>query len=89
MRDCVKMAGSILMFVLLPFLAGTHSNCAIHDICNPTSSCCHLKGCHKGDQIKGIRGLEKYLDKFGYLNYRKPQNQSTHADDDDFFWAWE
>lgn len=46
----------------------------------------HLKGCHKGDKVKGIRELKKYLEKFGYLNYENSlgNNQSTHANDDDF-----
>ncbi|KAJ4719136.1 Metalloendoproteinase [Melia azedarach] len=43
----------------------------------------HLKGCHKGDKVKGINELKKYLEMFGYLNYNNSKNQ-THADDDDF-----
>ncbi|KAJ4719123.1 Metalloendoproteinase [Melia azedarach] len=43
----------------------------------------HLKGCHKGDKVKSINELKKYLEMFGYLNYNNSKNQ-THADDDDF-----
>ncbi|KAJ4719124.1 Metalloendoproteinase [Melia azedarach] len=43
----------------------------------------HLKGCHKGDKVKGINELKQYLEMFGYLNYNNSKNQ-THADDDDF-----
>ena len=39
----------------------------------------HLEGCHKGDKIKGIHDLKKYLEKFGYLNYK---NQSLSNNDD-------
>ncbi|XWS32811.1 hypothetical protein CRYUN_Cryun22dG0021600 [Craigia yunnanensis] len=41
----------------------------------------HLKGCRKGDQVKGIHKLKKYLEKFGYLSYSK---NKTHAHDDEF-----
>eukprot|EP00257_Ricinus_communis_P004304 XP_002517411.2 metalloendoproteinase 3-MMP [Ricinus communis] len=40
----------------------------------------HLQGCHKGDNLKGIHDLKKYLENFGYLSYK---NQS-HSNDDDF-----
>ncbi|KAJ0099317.1 hypothetical protein Patl1_21986 [Pistacia atlantica] len=43
----------------------------------------HLQGCHKGEKVKGIHELKKYLEKFGYLNYDISANQ-THANDDDF-----
>ncbi|GLT57788.1 hypothetical protein SLA2020_307370 [Shorea laevis] len=39
----------------------------------------HLQGCHKGDRIKGINDLKKYLEHFGYLSYNY-----SHANDDDF-----
>ncbi|XP_044468904.1 metalloendoproteinase 3-MMP-like [Mangifera indica] len=41
----------------------------------------HLQGCHKGEKVKGIQELKKYLEKFGYLNYN---NTSANQDDDDF-----
>ncbi|KAA8548048.1 hypothetical protein F0562_004691 [Nyssa sinensis] len=43
----------------------------------------HLQGCHKGEKIKGLQELKKYLEKFGYLNYDHSKNH-THANDDDF-----
>ncbi|KAM5581537.1 metalloendoproteinase 3-MMP-like [Rosa sericea] len=55
-------------------------------LCNATANSSpfefleHLKGCHKGDKVKGINDLKKYLQKFGYLNYENHR----HSDDDDF-----
>ena len=40
----------------------------------------HLQGCHKGDKVKDIHKLKKYLENFGYLSYKN----KTHANDDDF-----
>ncbi|XVF60401.1 hypothetical protein PTKIN_Ptkin08bG0042800 [Pterospermum kingtungense] len=40
----------------------------------------HLQGCHKGDKVKDINKLKKYLENFGYLSY----NNKSHANDDDF-----
>ncbi|XP_065870062.1 metalloendoproteinase 3-MMP-like [Euphorbia lathyris] len=39
----------------------------------------HVQGSHKGENVKGIQGLKKYLQHFGYLNY---QNQSLFNNDD-------
>ncbi|XVE83888.1 hypothetical protein DITRI_Ditri16bG0124400 [Diplodiscus trichospermus] len=41
----------------------------------------HLQGCHKGDKVKDINKLKKYLENFGYLSYAK---NKTHAHDDEF-----
>ncbi|XP_038716109.1 metalloendoproteinase 3-MMP-like [Tripterygium wilfordii] len=41
----------------------------------------HLQGCHKGEKVKDVNKLKKYLEKFGYLNYTKNQ---SHANDDEF-----
>ena len=38
----------------------------------------HLQGCHKGDKVKDIHKLKKYLE--NYLNYKN----KAHANDDDF-----
>ncbi|KAH7532562.1 metalloendoproteinase 3-MMP [Ziziphus jujuba] len=43
----------------------------------------HLEGCHKGEKVKGIHDLKKYLENFGYLSYQNVKNNS-HANDDDF-----
>ncbi|KAK1584328.1 hypothetical protein Q3G72_031978 [Acer saccharum] len=40
----------------------------------------HVQGCHKGDKVEGILQLKKYLQQFGYLDYKN----RTHANDDDF-----
>ncbi|XP_059670607.1 metalloendoproteinase 2-MMP-like [Cornus florida] len=55
----------------------------------------HLEGCHKGQTVKGLHELKRYLEKFGYLNYGTTNNhhhsKSTatisnlnHANDDVF-----
>ncbi|XVE83887.1 hypothetical protein DITRI_Ditri16bG0124300 [Diplodiscus trichospermus] len=43
----------------------------------------HLQGCHKGDKVKDINKLKKYLKNFGYLSYSKNKTHA-HDDDDDF-----
>ncbi|KAJ4719134.1 Metalloendoproteinase [Melia azedarach] len=45
----------------------------------------HLKGCQKGDKVKGINQLKKYLEMFGYLNYNNSKKQTDGNDDDDDF----
>ncbi|CAA3013017.1 metalloendo ase 2-MMP-like [Olea europaea subsp. europaea] len=42
-----------------------------------------LEGCHKGEKIKGIQELKKYLEKYGYLDYHHSRNK-THENDDEF-----
>ncbi|XP_010278837.1 PREDICTED: metalloendoproteinase 2-MMP-like [Nelumbo nucifera] len=44
----------------------------------------HLEGCHKGQDLKGVHQLKRYLEKFGYLNYPPGNKSLTHADDDEF-----
>ncbi|XVF60402.1 hypothetical protein PTKIN_Ptkin08bG0042900 [Pterospermum kingtungense] len=39
-----------------------------------------LQGCQKGDKVKDINKLKKYLEKFGYLSYKN----KTRANDDYF-----
>ncbi|XP_057983531.1 metalloendoproteinase 3-MMP-like [Malania oleifera] len=41
----------------------------------------HLQGCHKGQNVKGLHQLKRYLEHFGYLHYK---TNLTHAKDDDF-----
>ncbi|KAF7135784.1 hypothetical protein RHSIM_Rhsim08G0060800 [Rhododendron simsii] len=50
---------------------------------NPTSFdfIKHLEGRHKGETVKGLQQLKKYLEAFGYLNYTPNQ---AHANDDNF-----
>ncbi|XVE68007.1 hypothetical protein DITRI_Ditri09bG0033600 [Diplodiscus trichospermus] len=40
----------------------------------------HLQGCHKGDKVKDIHKLKKYLENFGYLSYKN----MADANDDEF-----
>lgn len=76
---------SILIVILLSLFS--HYSVSAHDDTQKKSSPFkfieHLKGCHKGDKVKGIHELKKYMEKFGYLNYENSNNQ-THANDDDF-----
>ncbi|KAE8683301.1 Histone superfamily protein [Hibiscus syriacus] len=51
-----------------------------HKSTSPFDFLRHLQGCHKGDNLKDVHKLKKYLEKFGYLSYKN----RTHADDDDF-----
>ncbi|KAF7136007.1 hypothetical protein RHSIM_Rhsim08G0058200 [Rhododendron simsii] len=41
-----------------------------------------LKGCQKGQTVKGLQQLKKYLEAFGYLNYSL--SQAGGANNDDF-----
>ncbi|KAH9739788.1 matrix metalloproteinase-2 [Citrus sinensis] len=50
---------SIFFAILLSLLSHNYSVLSIE----------HLKGCQKGDKVKGIHELKKYPQKFGYLNY--------------------
>lgn len=78
---------TVIQIILLSLLSRNYSVLA-HSHAEKNSSPFkfieHLKGCHKGDKIKGIHELKKYMEKFGYLNYDNYKNQSTHANDDDF-----
>ncbi|XP_059624564.1 metalloendoproteinase 2-MMP-like [Cornus florida] len=55
----------------------------------------HLEGCHKGQTVKGLHELKRYLEKFGYLNYgttsthhhsktTTTMSNLNHANDDEF-----
>ncbi|CAB4305512.1 unnamed protein product [Prunus armeniaca] len=71
-----------LLFILLSLLS--HATSSETHNKNITSSPFefleHLKGCHKGDKVQGIKDLKKYLGKFGYLS----SNNNGHFNDDDF-----
>ncbi|KAM5581536.1 hypothetical protein ABKV19_010660 [Rosa sericea] len=64
----------LLLLALFSFLSNATANSSPFDFLE------HLKGCHKGDKVKGINDLKKYLHNFGYLNYKN----HIHSDDDDF-----
>ncbi|KDP45996.1 hypothetical protein JCGZ_11900 [Jatropha curcas] len=72
---------SFSLIVLISFfcsrLALSHSNT---EKLSPFAFLEHLQGSKKGDKIKGIHELKKYLKHFGYLSC---ENQSF-ADDDEF-----
>ncbi|XP_062030664.1 metalloendoproteinase 3-MMP-like [Rosa rugosa] len=67
----------LAILTLLSYATASHPH---NNSSSPFEFLEHLKGCHKGDKVKGINDLKKYLEKYGYLNYR---NQS-HSSDDDF-----
>ncbi|KAF5816693.1 putative matrilysin [Helianthus annuus] len=41
----------------------------------------NLKGCQKGDKVKGLSGLKLYLSHFGYLNYQTNSNVTNPKED--------
>ncbi|XP_047336381.1 metalloendoproteinase 1-like isoform X2 [Impatiens glandulifera] len=43
----------------------------------------HLKGCHKGEKVKGIHQLKNYLEKFGYVHYDHSNNSNSNNDEFD------
>ncbi|OMO59892.1 Peptidase M10, metallopeptidase [Corchorus capsularis] len=70
-----------LFLLLLPLLFQAVLAHSKHGNPSPFEFLQHLQGCHKGDKVKDIHKLKKYLENFGYLSY--DQNK-THANDDDF-----
>ncbi|KAJ0100324.1 hypothetical protein Patl1_22007 [Pistacia atlantica] len=44
----------------------------------------NLQGCHKGEKVKGVNELRKYMEKFGYLSNNTQSNQVEVEEDDDF-----
>ncbi|GKU85958.1 hypothetical protein SLEP1_g553 [Rubroshorea leprosula] len=80
---------SLFSFTLLIFLLSLLSPAVFADhsthknLSSPFDFLKHLQGCHKGNKIRGINDLKKYLEHFGYLSYKHAGNHS-HANDDDF-----
>ncbi|GAV74806.1 Peptidase_M10 domain-containing protein/PG_binding_1 domain-containing protein [Cephalotus follicularis] len=76
---------AIKAFSLCSFILLISLNFFSHSILadSPFEFLKHLQGCHKGDKLKGIPELKKYLEQFGYLHYTQSNNQS-HANDDEF-----
>ncbi|KAK3010607.1 LOW QUALITY PROTEIN: hypothetical protein RJ639_010783 [Escallonia herrerae] len=77
-------SGTFLLILLLPLLSlGKEDKAKGEKHSSPFEFIEHLQGCHKGEEVKGLNELKKYLEKFGYLNYAHSKNQ-THTKDDDF-----
>ncbi|XP_031280117.1 metalloendoproteinase 2-MMP-like [Pistacia vera] len=74
---------SISLLILLSLLSYSAFSDSHDNKHSPFEFLNHLQGCHKGEKVKGVHELKKYLEKFGYLNYKTSANQ-THLDDDDF-----
>ncbi|XP_038716467.1 metalloendoproteinase 5-MMP-like [Tripterygium wilfordii] len=73
---------SIVLFFLVSQIVVAHSDFDHdHQKQSPFEFLKHLQGCHKGEKIKDVNKLKKYLEKFGYLSYTKNQ---SHANDDEF-----
>lgn len=73
-----------LLVLLLPLLSHAHPGKTWDKKTSPPFEFLkHLQGCHKGENVKGLHELKKYLHTFGYLNYPYSKNQ-THGNDDDF-----
>ncbi|TXG66597.1 hypothetical protein EZV62_007872 [Acer yangbiense] len=68
---------SLLSLALLVLLSVSSANAKKK---SPVEFLKHVQGCHKGDKVEGILQLKKYLQQFGYLDYKN----RTHANDDDF-----
>ncbi|KAH6761486.1 hypothetical protein C2S52_018919 [Perilla frutescens var. hirtella] len=69
-----------LIFLLLAPIGHAKRNTPSDKRSSPFNFVKKLKGCHKGNNTKGVHELKAYLEKFGYLEYLN----KTHADDDDF-----
>ena len=78
-------AFSLFLFtlLLLPLLSHGTSRNTNNKKSSPFDFLKHLQGCHKGDNVSGIKVLKSYLEQFGYLNYNHSIKQN-HANDDDF-----
>ncbi|CAN0857528.1 Metalloendoproteinase 5-MMP [Linum grandiflorum] len=61
--------GSFALLLLLPLLSQSHILTNSSSPPSPFAFLQHLKGCHKGDNLKDISKLKHYLEKFGYLDY--------------------
>ncbi|XP_058180416.1 metalloendoproteinase 2-MMP-like [Rhododendron vialii] len=72
-----------IFLVSLPLPLPSHARPSKPKVENPTSFdfIKHLEGGHKGETVKGLQQLKKYLEAFGYLNYSLNQ---AHANDDNF-----
>ena len=73
---------SLALLVLLSLLSTQSVSAGIKEK-SPVEFLKPLQGCHKGDKVKGILQLKKYLEQFGYLDYKKSENRQ-HENDDDF-----
>ncbi|XP_004297959.1 PREDICTED: metalloendoproteinase 1-like [Fragaria vesca subsp. vesca] len=71
----------LLFLTLFSFLSNATAK-EVHSSNNssPFDFLDHLKCCHKGDKVKGIHDLKKYLHKFGCLDYMN----HIHSNDDHF-----
>ncbi|EEF44954.1 Matrix metalloproteinase, putative [Ricinus communis] len=75
----------ILLSTLIAFTSLVSHAAAVADTKSlPFEFLKHLQGCHKGDKLKGVGELKKYLKHFGYLSYNKNQSHANEDDDDDF-----
>ncbi|KAK9991763.1 hypothetical protein SO802_026748 [Lithocarpus litseifolius] len=83
-EDMASKAFSLFLFtVLLPLLSHGTSRDTNNKKSSPFDFLKHLEGCHKGDNVSGIKFLKSYLEQFGYLNHSHSVMQN-HANDDDF-----
>ncbi|XP_059670923.1 metalloendoproteinase 3-MMP-like [Cornus florida] len=73
----------LLFLLLIPLFSHAHSSHSKANNSSPFEFLKHLQGCHKGDNVKGLHKLKKYLENFGYLSNLHSKNQ-THFNKDDF-----
>ncbi|KAL5738973.1 hypothetical protein ACOSQ2_028153 [Xanthoceras sorbifolium] len=74
---------SLFFLALLSLLFAHSVSGADNKKKSPVEFLKHLQGRHKGDKVKGVLEIKKYLEKFGYLEYKNAKNR-THENDDDF-----
>ncbi|KAK4857419.1 hypothetical protein QYF36_000389 [Acer negundo] len=73
-----------MAFLVLLSLLFAHSILAVDtEKKSPVEFMKHLQGCHKGEKVRDLLQLKKYLEKFGYLDYKNAKNL-THENDDYF-----
>uniref|UniRef100_A0A7N0VA61 Peptidoglycan binding-like domain-containing protein n=1 Tax=Kalanchoe fedtschenkoi TaxID=63787 RepID=A0A7N0VA61_KALFE len=81
MHTCCAAA---LFMILLSFVAQATKIDDFHqppETRSPFDFLGPLKGWHKGDRVKGLGNLKKYLEHFGYLHYPSDPNTSDDFDD--------
>ena len=82
-KSALSLFTSTLLISFIPTFMSHATSARSPTSSSPFDFLKHLQGCHKGDKVKGIHDLKKYLENFGYLSYNHVKNHS-HANDDDF-----
>lgn len=83
-----KVSPVVLFFLFFVFLVPMSSHARVPSPAkggnpSPFGFIKGLQGCHKGDHVKGIHKLKKYLAEFGYLSHTHSKNHTHDGDDFD------